>query len=817
MVTAQQQSLALSALRVSTCTLELNVPIFAPIGAVPGQGLSGFSRVLSKSGVEAVVSMEMDVLDDDEAAGVDSMTPITFTSDCAHAAIDPHWRGDFTDNGMVTFASEYIVANFDSSQKVWKKVGGHARGSYFTVPFGPPIDPIDSFHVTLVWPLMPLFAALQQEMRKGSAAKALAASSAKWIVCSVHTKPSIESPLTSALRFVFDSLSGIRRCSCIAEVLAGDSVMLFLQGSTAPPGSKSFVKALDDMFKVQPPIMTYELNHMQCLRSLGCKASPPTSLFANFCRHALFLSQESDVARLWAEFVRELRWYWENMDQLPAVCGQPPDHSTGYIEQKLCMLQLCIHRTRIAQQRKKNSAAIALSKTIKRQAFNKDRKSRLTSTTKPKGFVSLSHLVDGSPSPRTSFSSTTAPDDVALARAAAAGSGGADAVGGRGEGQAAGAESGDAEKEPEFEVVDGVAEGSDEESVHTADDRLSGEDSDKGADGNDDDESLAPRVDDSLTLDSPSTAAVSSTAACAAGEGWDSLSPFGDVDAAAAAAEDGSSSGGEGRISQLSLDGLLFHDIPMYEPELQPPSPFTEDTAAQQQQQMQALGVDKGASDARSRMQTVQLHSDMCAFKAANPRAVFADFLRWSFPPSNSQPPSTHHPLNLPSPGTPPGTSSATTSRTTRRRGWNATAAAAAAALVAAAIRTCSDLTCLRVQCRVSVGASACACSRRTTCGTRRGAKASLCLQPIRNQFLTLLKRRRWCPPLPSRPRCRPMSPPSPPQVLHDLENIPPRTLWQELLLTSVASAHHSLSIAAGAQLDCVVSLLDDISSHCCR
>jgi hypothetical protein len=43
-------------------------------------------------------------------------------------------------------------------------------------------------------------------------------------------------------------------------------------------------------------------------------------------------------------------------------------------------------------------------------------------------------------------------------------------------------------------------------------------------------------------------------------------------------------------------------------------------------------GVDQVASDARSRMQTAQLHSDMSAFKAANPRAVFADFLRWCSP-----------------------------------------------------------------------------------------------------------------------------------------------------------------------------------------
>ena len=132
----------------------------------------------------------------------------------------------------------------------------------------------------------------------------------------------------------------ISRCKCIADVLAADSVVLFLQGSKATSNSKMFVNALDDMFKPQPPMMQYEPNLMQCLRSLGCKASPPTSLFANFCRHAMFLSQVSDVGRLWAEFVRELRWYWENTDQLPAVCGQPPDHSTGFIEQKLCMLQV---------------------------------------------------------------------------------------------------------------------------------------------------------------------------------------------------------------------------------------------------------------------------------------------------------------------------------------------------------------------------------------------------------------------------------------------------------------------------------------------
>jgi hypothetical protein len=341
MVTAQQQSLALSALRVSTGTLQLNVPIFAPIGAIPGQGLSGFSRVVGKDGEEALVSMEMDNVEEEEAACVDSMAPLTYVSQSVQALLRPHLRPNFTDNSIVTFASEYNLANFDAPQHVWKKVGGHARGSVFALPFGPAIDPIDSFHVTLVWPLLPLFAALQQELLKGPAAKALAASSAKWIVCSVRVKPHIEAPLASALRFLFENLTDARRCNCIADLLAADSVTLFLRGSKATQGSKTFVKALDDMFKPQPPMMQYEPKVMQGLRSLGCKASPPSSLFALFCRHAMFLSQVSDVGRLWAEFVRELRWYWENVDELPAVCNQPPDHSTGYIEQKLCMLQVC--------------------------------------------------------------------------------------------------------------------------------------------------------------------------------------------------------------------------------------------------------------------------------------------------------------------------------------------------------------------------------------------------------------------------------------------------------------------------------------------
>jgi len=235
------------------------------------------------------------------------------------------------------------------------------------------------------------------------------------------------------------------------------------------------------------------------------------------------------------------------------------------------LLQLCIHRTRIAQQRKKNKSGISLSKTIKRQAFNKDRKLRLTSTTDPHGRKSTSPI-DFSLPPRS----------PPRASSAASGSVAANDAGAKQTVVRVGGQvvtlSGDLGLEQAVEGVsietpDSASDGSDDDnSVHTAAENLSeGDDSDKGEQGNEAAAPFGQRVDGKTTHDSsPPAAAVqgaasphaASPAASAAGEGWDNLSPFGDVDAAAAAKDGGS---GEGRIGLLPLDGLMFCDVPMYE------------------------------------------------------------------------------------------------------------------------------------------------------------------------------------------------------------------------------------------------------------
>lgn len=47
---------------------------------------------------------------------------------------------------------------------------------------------------------------------------------------------------------------------------------------------------------------------------------------------------------------------------------------------------------------------------------------------------------------------------------------------------------------------------------------------------------------------------------------------------------------------------------------------------------LESLGIDAEGSEMRAKMQSIALLSDMEAFKAANPGAILADFVRWHSP-----------------------------------------------------------------------------------------------------------------------------------------------------------------------------------------
>jgi len=88
----------------------------------------------------------------------------------------------------------------------------------------------------------------------------------------------------------------------------------------------------------------------------------------------------------------------------------------------------------------------------------------------------------------------------------------------------------------------------------------------------------------------------------------------------------------EGRTKTFNKMRLLEHDDYLYVPECQEPAPLSEDQLAEQAEVMLQLGDDREGSEVRTRMQMGSLLSDMESFKAANPGAILADFVRWHSP-----------------------------------------------------------------------------------------------------------------------------------------------------------------------------------------
>ncbi|KAH1196981.1 Rab3 GTPase-activating protein catalytic subunit [Glycine max] len=81
--------------------------------------------------------------------------------------------------------------------------------------------------------------------------------------------------------------------------------------------------------------------------SRAIKGAPLGSLFAQFCLHSLWFGNCNirAIAVLWIEFVREVRWCWEESQLLPRMPANGSiDLSTCLINQKLQMLAICIER-----------------------------------------------------------------------------------------------------------------------------------------------------------------------------------------------------------------------------------------------------------------------------------------------------------------------------------------------------------------------------------------------------------------------------------------------------------------------------------------
>lgn len=82
----------------------------------------------------------------------------------------------------------------------------------------------------------------------------------------------------------------------------------------------------------------------ESMRLAQVKGSPPSSLLSLLVKHMLTLPTAGTMAMLWLEFLREIRWHWDNAVTIARLAHALPDFSCCIIHQKLQQINLCIER-----------------------------------------------------------------------------------------------------------------------------------------------------------------------------------------------------------------------------------------------------------------------------------------------------------------------------------------------------------------------------------------------------------------------------------------------------------------------------------------
>ncbi|KAL5748150.1 hypothetical protein ACOSQ2_025447 [Xanthoceras sorbifolium] len=120
-----------------------------------------------------------------------------------------------------------------------------------------------------------------------------------------------------------------------------------LKSSMVIPSPAVLDRVLKDLFHEGVQLPDFAKGEHKSSRYI--KGAPLECLFAQFCLHLLWFGNCNirAIAALWIEFVREIRWYWEESQSLPKMpFNGSIDLSTCLIYQKLQMLAICIEKKR---------------------------------------------------------------------------------------------------------------------------------------------------------------------------------------------------------------------------------------------------------------------------------------------------------------------------------------------------------------------------------------------------------------------------------------------------------------------------------------
>ncbi|KAI3993514.1 hypothetical protein MKX01_002527 [Papaver californicum] len=205
-------------------------------------------------------------------------------------------------------------------------------------------DPIKGFELSSAWSDKMIESSLDMaEIENTSSHEA-----ESWLLCPILS-PNLDGGNTvgfaSQLRLLINALNISFEAQFMEDFVSVEKHASDTSAAVPPPTVLD--RVLKDLFHQGAQMSDYSKSEHKNSRTI--KGAPLESLFAQFCLHSLWFGTCNirAVAMLWVEFVREVRWCWEELQPLPKMLKYGSiDLSTCLIHQKLQMLAVCIEKQR---------------------------------------------------------------------------------------------------------------------------------------------------------------------------------------------------------------------------------------------------------------------------------------------------------------------------------------------------------------------------------------------------------------------------------------------------------------------------------------
>ncbi|XP_011003571.1 PREDICTED: rab3 GTPase-activating protein catalytic subunit isoform X2 [Populus euphratica] len=208
-------------------------------------------------------------------------------------------------------------------------------------------DPVKGLELTATWSEKTVESSLEMaELENASPHEA-----EKWMILP-YLSPNLDSSegnrigFASQLRLLVDALNMSFDAQFMEDFVSVENPGSDnLKSSMIVPPPTVLDRVFKDLFHEGSQVAAFAKGEHKISRAI--KGAPFGSLFAQFCLHALWVGTCNirAIAVLWIEFIREVRWCWEESQPLPKMQANGSiDLSTCLINQKLQMLAICIEK-----------------------------------------------------------------------------------------------------------------------------------------------------------------------------------------------------------------------------------------------------------------------------------------------------------------------------------------------------------------------------------------------------------------------------------------------------------------------------------------